>query len=161
MIRALENSLRRLGTDYVDLYLIHWPSNQAPLGKTIQALNELVRRGLTRYIGVSNFNLDQLRKAQGLSEVPIATNQVPYSLLERSYVRNGVLAHCQQEGILLTPYSPVKGGMLHHPRVRQVAQKYGGTGGVALADPPARGDHDSHVLFHPAPARKPGGLGFG
>lgn len=125
--RALAGSLKRLDLDYVDLYLIHWPNNRIPLGETFKALNEAVTRGQVRYLGVSNFNLDELQRAQTLSDTPIITNQVPYSLAERRYVRNGVLAYCQQEGILLTAYSPIKGSVLKNPTLRRIAEQHKAT----------------------------------
>ena len=102
----MRGSLRRLGTDYLDLYLIHWPNGSVPLAETFKALNALVRSGKVRHLGVSNFNLKLLQEAQAQSEVPLFTNQVPLSVAERGYVSNGVLAYCQTNGILLTAYSP-------------------------------------------------------
>ena len=117
--RSCENSLRRLGMDYLDLYLIHWPSSSIPLGETFQALNQLVRDGRVRHVGVSNFDVRLLKQAQAESEAPIFTDQVPYSLADRSYVRNGVLDYCQGNDILLTAYSPVKEGRLQTNRILQ------------------------------------------
>lgn len=108
VLRSCENSLRRLGMDYVDLYLIHWPRAGMKLEETFRALNRLVRDGKVKYLGVSNFNLTLLKQAQSLAESPILTDQVPYSLPERTYVQNGVLEYCQKHDILLTAYSPVK-----------------------------------------------------
>jgi len=112
VLRACENSLRHLGMDYLDLYLIHWPSSSIPLKETFKALNQLVREGRVRHVGVSNFDVRLLKQAQAESEAPIFTDQVPYSLVDRSYVQNGVLAYCQENDILLTAYSPVKEGRL-------------------------------------------------
>lgn len=109
VIKACDNSLRRLNMEYIDLYLIHWPSRSiSKLDEAFPALNRLVRDGKIRHLGVSNFNLKWLERAQELSETPIITNQVPYSLSDRSYVRSGVLEYCQQNDILVTAYSPVK-----------------------------------------------------
>jgi diketogulonate reductase-like aldo/keto reductase len=105
---SCENSLRRLNMDYVDLYLIHWPRIGMKLEETFRALNQLVRDGKVRHLGVSNFNLKLLKQAQSFSETPILTDQVPYRLPDKSYVKNGVLEYCQQNDILLTAYSPVK-----------------------------------------------------
>jgi diketogulonate reductase-like aldo/keto reductase len=65
-----------------------------------------------RYLGVSNFGLDELKQAQQLSETPLVTNQVPYSLANRSYIRNGVIPYCQNNQIIITAYSPVEEGRL-------------------------------------------------
>ena len=108
VFRSCENSLRRLQTDYIDLYLIHWPRIGMKLEETFRALNKLVKDGTVRHLGVSNFNLKLLKQAQSFSESPILTDQVPYRLPDRSYQDNGVLEYCQQNDILLTAYSPVK-----------------------------------------------------
>lgn len=108
VLRCCENSLRRLRVDYLDLYLIHWPMVGMKLPVTFKALNRLVQEGKVRHLGVSNFNLRQLKQAVGLSETPLMTNQVSYSIPDRTCVKNGVLEYCQQNDILLTAYSPVK-----------------------------------------------------
>ena len=108
VMRACEGSLRRLGTDYLDLYLIHWPNPFASMKETFRALNQLVREGKVRNLGVSNFNLKQLKNVQSLSEAPLLTNQEPYNIFARWYAQNGVLEYCQQNNILLTAYMPVK-----------------------------------------------------
>jgi diketogulonate reductase-like aldo/keto reductase len=106
--RACEASLRRLGMEYIDLYLIHWANLSIRLEETFRGLNQLVRTGKVRWLGVSNFNLKQLQASIALCETPLLTNQVSYSFPDRSYERNGVLAYCQQKDVLLTAYSPVK-----------------------------------------------------
>jgi diketogulonate reductase-like aldo/keto reductase len=109
VLRACENSLRRLSMEYVDLYLIHWPPRSGgQLNDAFRALNQLVKDGRVKHLGVSNFNVKLLKQAQSLSETPILTDQVPYRLPDRTYVENGVLEYCQQNDILLTAYSPVK-----------------------------------------------------
>jgi diketogulonate reductase-like aldo/keto reductase len=110
-LKSLDGSLQRLGVDVIDLFLIHWTSS-TPLEETFRALNEAVRAGKVRYLGVSNFDLGELREAQALSETPIVTNQVPYSLTTRAYVRNGVIPYCQENDIIVTAYSPVEEGRL-------------------------------------------------
>lgn len=123
VLRALDNSLQRLAISYVDLYLIHWPSGSIPLKETFKALNQCVRDGKVRHLGVSNFDLRLLKDAENLSDTPIVTNQVPYSIYSRQYQRNGVLDYCQQKGIVFTAYSPVEEGRLKsHPLIRQIAE---------------------------------------
>jgi diketogulonate reductase-like aldo/keto reductase len=112
VLSSCEASLRRLGLDYLDLYLIHWSQAHMQLEETFKALNKLVSDGVVRHLGVSNFDLKLLKKSQALSATPILTNQVPYSLSDRSYVQNGVLEYCQQHDILFTAYSPVDEGNL-------------------------------------------------
>ena len=106
--KACENSLRRLKTEFIDLYLIHWPNPLIKLEETFQALNQLRREGKIRHIGVSNFKLRDLKKAVSLCESHLLTNQVPYSLPASEYVKNGVIEYCQQNEILITAYTPVK-----------------------------------------------------
>lgn len=119
---AIQGSLKRLDTDYVDLYLIHWPNNDIPQRETFRALNELVADGRVRRVGVSNYSVAQMQEAIDLCDTPIATNQVRYNLLDRTPVQNGVLAFCRDHGIPLTAYSPVKGGVLGHAAVRVMAE---------------------------------------
>jgi diketogulonate reductase-like aldo/keto reductase len=133
VLNSCENSLRRLQMEYIDLYLIHWPSPGMKLAETFRALNKLVQEGKVKHLGVSNFNLKLLKEAQTLSATPILTNQVPYSLSDRSYVKNGVLDYCQRNDILFTAYSPVDEGRMrsnsalesiarsHHASVYQIA----------------------------------------
>lgn len=133
VLKACEDSLKRLNMDYLDLYLIHWPHGGLKYDETFKALNKLVRDGKVRHLGVSNFNLKLLKLAQTLSETPIVNNQVPFSISDRSYVKNGVLEYCQQNDILVTAYSPVDEGNLksnktletiakaHHATVYQIA----------------------------------------
>jgi diketogulonate reductase-like aldo/keto reductase len=108
VLHSCEASLRRLGMDFIDLYLIHWPFPGMKLAETFRALNKLVADGKVKHLGVSNFGLKQLKESQSVSAVGILTNQVSYSLPDRTYVKNGVLAYCQENDILLTAYSPVK-----------------------------------------------------
>ena len=108
VLQSCENSLLRLGMDYLDLYLIHWPTRYMKLAETFHALNQLVAEGKVRHLGVSNFNLKLLQEATAFSETRLLTNQVSYSLPDRTCVENGVLAYCQVHDILLTAYSPVK-----------------------------------------------------
>ena len=109
VLRSCENSLRRLKMDYIDLYLIHWPGSMGTnYENAFRALNRLVQDGKVRHLGVSNFKLKLLKQAQELSETPLITNQIPYSLPNKTYMENGVIQYCQQNDILVTAYSPVK-----------------------------------------------------
>ena len=119
VLGCCENSLRRLGMDYLDLYLIHWPGRGINLEETFQALNQLVQDGKVRHLGVSNFNLKLLHKSAALSANPLLTNQVPYSVPDRTYVENGVLEYCQQNDILLTAYTPVNHRMTNSNKMMQ------------------------------------------
>lgn len=128
LLRSCENSLRHLGMDYLDLYLIHWPSGSIPLNETLRALNQLVRERRVRHVGVSNFDVKLLKQAQAESEAPIFTNQVSYSLADHSCVQNGVLDYCQGNEILLTAYSPVVEGRLRvSPTLQSIADAHNAT----------------------------------
>jgi diketogulonate reductase-like aldo/keto reductase len=128
LLRACEDSLRRLGMDYLDLYLIHWPSGSIPLEESFRALNQLVAQGKIKHLGVSNFDLAQLKKSQALCATPIITNQVPYNLADRSYLQNGVIAYCQAQNILVTAYSPVKEGRITvSSRLQEIARAHAAT----------------------------------
>ena len=128
VLNSCEASLRRLQMDYLDLYLIHWPARHMKLEETFRALNKLVRDGKVLHLGVSNFNLKQLKESQAHSETPIITNQVPYRLPDKAYGENGVLEYCQQNDILLTAYSPVKFRSVRvNKAVREAAQAHSAT----------------------------------
>lgn len=112
--RALEDSLRRLGTDWVDLYQLHRPDPSVPIAETLGALQELVLEGKVREIGCSNFSADQLREAASARE-PGATGfvsvQNEYSLLHRD-PEQGVLAESARQGLAFLPYFPLASGLL-------------------------------------------------
>ena len=128
VLRSADASLRRLGMSYMDLYLIHWPKLGMKLEDTFGALNKLVREGMVRHLGVSNFNLKQLKEAVARSETPLLTNQVPYCIPEKTYVKNGVLEYCQQNDVLLTAYTPVKHRFVKSNKVlNSIAQARGVT----------------------------------
>ena len=135
VLRACDRSLRRLGVDFVDLYLIHWPNPRIKLEESFRALNRLVREGKVRHLGVSNFKLKMLKESVALSETPLLTNQIPYSLPEKTYLENGVIAYCQQNDILVTAYSPVKFRNLKvNATLKSIAAAHGATSyQVALA----------------------------
>jgi diketogulonate reductase-like aldo/keto reductase len=125
VLKACEGSLKRLQMDYLDLYLIHWPQAGVKYDDTFRALNKLVRDGKVKHLGVSNFNLRLLKLSQELSETPIITNQVPYSVSDRSYVKNSVLEYCQQNDIFVTAYSPVdEGNLRSNKTLESIAQAH-------------------------------------
>ncbi|MBV9269621.1 MAG: aldo/keto reductase, partial [Candidatus Eremiobacteraeota bacterium] len=114
-IAACERSLQRMGLSYFDLYLLHWPSTH-PLEQTMEALERLVKDGKTRYIGVSNFDLDELREAQSfLRNVPLSCNQVLYNLGERG-VEVHLLPYCRKSGIAVVGYTPFGRSHFSHAR---------------------------------------------
>lgn len=112
---ALKGSLERIGVDAVDLYQIHWPSPLMPPEKMMEGMVECVKLGLTRTVGVSNFwEKRMLRAYSALAQhgIPLASNQLPFSLLKRDAEKNGVLARCKELGIRFIAYSPLEKGLL-------------------------------------------------
>jgi aryl-alcohol dehydrogenase-like predicted oxidoreductase len=115
IMQGCEDSLRRLGTDYIDLYQVHCWDSATPLEETLSALTDLVRAGKVRYIGVSNFTAWQLMRSLQLSEVHgferFVCVQPQYSLVERNIERE-ILPVCLEEGLGVIPWSPLGGGFL-------------------------------------------------
>ena len=112
--QAVEDSLRRLDTDRIDLYQLHRPDPETPIGETLQTLNELVAEGKVREIGCSNFSVEQLREAE--AAVPsggkrFESVQNEYSLFHRE-PEKGVLGECERQGIAFLPYFPLASGLL-------------------------------------------------
>ena len=109
--RAATASLKRLGTDYIDLYQIHWPNRAVPLEETIGAMEDLVDAGLVRYLGVSNFSREELHAAvQAARRHPIVSNQVSFSLTDRAAGRD-LLPYCQENNVTLIAYAPLGRGL--------------------------------------------------
>lgn len=107
VLKAADASLQRLRTDHIDLYQIHEPSRDIPIEETLDALETLVEVGKVRFIGVSNFSLEQLQQAQkAVQKHPIVSNQVRYNLADRT-IETGLLAYCQAQRITLIAYSPL------------------------------------------------------
>lgn len=125
VIRSLESSLKKLKTDYVDLYLIHWPNPNIPLSDTFKAMSYLKNKGMLKFIGVSNFDKDLLLKAQQISSLPIMNVQVEYHpFLDQ----NSILSYCQKNNISLTAYCPLaRGRDLNNPTLEKIANKYNKT----------------------------------
>jgi aryl-alcohol dehydrogenase-like predicted oxidoreductase len=115
IIREVENSLRRLKTDWIDLYQIHRPEADTDIEETLSALTDLVRAGKVRYIGSSTFPASQIVEAQWVSRdrrlERFATEQPPYSMLARG-IESDVLPSCLRHGIGVIPWSPLAGGWL-------------------------------------------------
>jgi 2,5-diketo-D-gluconate reductase B len=123
--RSVDESLEKLGVDYVDLLLVHWPEKNTPLAETLGALAKAKRQGLTRHIGVANFNIAMLDEAIRLCPEPLVTLQVechPY--LDQSKV----IAACRERGLVLTAYCPLaRGGLVNDPVLTEIARRTGKT----------------------------------
>ena len=109
VVRAAEGSLKRLQTDYLDLYQIHWPDPDTPIEETLGAMQDLVREGKVRYMGVSNFTLAELEAARSSGVASeIVSNQMEYNLFQRAIERD-MLPYCERTGTTLFAYSPFDG----------------------------------------------------
>lgn len=108
VIKACDSSLRKLGLKQIDLYQLHWPSPNVPIGETMRAMEKLVDEGKIRYIGISNFDLDQMQEAQhAMKKYEIVSNQVEYNPMVR-YIEKGITDYCKREKITIIAYSPLK-----------------------------------------------------
>ncbi len=129
ILREIDESLVRLGTEYIDLYQVHWPDSTTPFEETMSTLLQLQEQGKIRYIGVSNFTVEQMEQCQ--KTAPLDTLQPPYNLFERE-IEAQVLPYCREHRIGVLAYSPLCRGLL--------TGKYSGTerfstGDVRALDP--------------------------
>jgi 1-deoxyxylulose-5-phosphate synthase len=128
VLDAIEGSLRRLRTDYVDLYQIHHPDPGTPIDETLRALDDVVRSGKARYVGCSNYPAYQVARALGRSEVlgvnRFDTVQPRYNLLFRQIERE-LLPLCLEEGLGVIPYNPIAGGLLSGKHRREAGPTAG------------------------------------
>ena len=136
LIAAMKASLKRLQTDYVDLYLVHWPNPEVPLKETMNAMEYCAKQGYTRFIGVSNFPTTMIQEAQTyLKDQKIVADQVEYNLIKQD-AKKELLPYCRENDITLIAYRPILRGVLTQPGnlvLDQMAQKYGKTQGqIAL-----------------------------
>lgn len=136
VIEAAKRSLKRLRTDYVDLYLVHTPNESVPIRETMRAMDDLVDAKITRFIGVSNFSVEQMEKAQQASRHEIVANQIEYNLLTRNSgmhtidMETSIIPYCQKEGAAVIAYRPLAKGELARPGfalLDELAEEYGKT----------------------------------
>jgi|tagenome__1003787_1003787.scaffolds.fasta_scaffold20985534_4 aryl-alcohol dehydrogenase-like predicted oxidoreductase len=141
--RAVEDSLRRLGTDRIDLYQLHFPDAATPFEETLGALDELVRDGKVREIGASNFSAEQIDETTAISAdrglARFVSVQNEYSLLRRGPERFGVLDACERNGVAFIPYFPLASGVLTGKYHRNEAPP----SGTRLAGMPAERANDA------------------
>jgi aryl-alcohol dehydrogenase-like predicted oxidoreductase len=109
VISDCDSSLRRLGTDYIDLYQIHWADPTTPVSETMEALELLVKKGKIRAGAVCNFSTELMEEAE--STFPIASNQVPYSMVNRG-IEKDIVLHCIENNVGILAYSPLQRGLL-------------------------------------------------
>ena len=122
LVAAAKRSLENLDTDYVDLLLLHWPDDRVPLSETIPALCELQKQGLTRNIGVSNFNIANIIEAKKYADVPIVINQVEFHPFIK---QNTLQTFLNNHHILLEAYSPLaRGDVFDNEVIKEIADKH-------------------------------------
>jgi diketogulonate reductase-like aldo/keto reductase len=121
--KAAEASLKALGTDYIDLLLLHWPSNEVPLAETLPVLDALIDEGKVRFGGVSNFTIPMLREARAILRAPLAANQVElHPFIEQAKLQDFM----RTEGIPLEAYAPLaQGKVMGDPVLAEIAETHG------------------------------------
>lgn len=115
LMRSLNHSLERLGLERVDLYQIHWPFPPMPVEFWVEELAKAVKSGKARTAGVSNYNKNQMQRAYTILskyDIPLASNQVEFHLLNRTVEKNGLLDRCKEMGVRLIAWSPLAKGLL-------------------------------------------------
>jgi 2,5-diketo-D-gluconate reductase B len=123
LIDACRRSLDLLGTDYLDLYLIHWPNDAIPIEYTMEGMQYLLEQGAVRSVGVSNFDVGRLQEAIAASDVPICNDQVEYHPYRP---RREIPEFCREHNIALTAYCPLaKGAVLNDPVLTRIGRGYG------------------------------------
>lgn len=130
IIKECEDSLKRLGTDYIDLYQIHWPDVTTPIPETMEAVAQLIKDGKVRYAGVCNYDAAQMQEAE--KHVKLASNQVPYSMVKRD-IEKDVVPYCLEHDKGILAYSPLERGLL--------------TGKLKPGHKFAEGDHRAGLYF--------------
>lgn len=134
VISSAKRSLQRMRTDYIDLYLIHSPSSNIPIKKTMSAFDYLVDNKMVKYIGVSNFKASQLKEAQKYAKHKIVANQIEYSLLTRNIgkysgnrdMESKTIPYCQENDIIIMAERPIERGLIlkSHPLLDSLEKKY-------------------------------------
>ena len=130
IILECENSLKRLGTDYIDLYQIHWPDTTTPIEESMEAVAQLIKDGKVRYAGVSNYSADQMEEA--VKYVNVVSNQVPYSMIKRD-IEKTLVPWCIENNKSILAYSPMERGLL--------------TGKIKPGHVFAEGDHRTNLYY--------------
>lgn len=130
IIKECEDSLKRLGTDYIDLYQIHWPDSTTPIEESMDAVSRLIEQGKVRYAGVCNYNAAQMAEAG--KYITLASDQVPYSMVKRG-IEAELIPYCLDNNKSILAYSPLERGLL--------------TGKIRPGHVFAPGDHRKEVSF--------------
>jgi|TARA_Y100000310_G_scaffold293900_2_gene323888 diketogulonate reductase-like aldo/keto reductase len=133
LIASVKKSLKRLGTDYIDLYLIHRPNPDIPIKETIEAMNYLVDKKIIRFIGVSAFNIEQIKEAQKHSKHPIVANQLKFSIYKKSDLKT--VKFCQDNNIVVIAYKLFGRGLIDTKKINLImglSKKYNKTEGQII-----------------------------
>lgn len=109
IIKECEDSLKRLGTDYIDLYQIHWPESTTPIAETMEAVTTLIKQGKVRHAGVCNYNADEMAEAE--KTISLVSNQIPFSMVNRA-VEEKTVPYCIKHNKSVLAYSPLERGLL-------------------------------------------------
>lgn len=128
--KAIEGSLKRLGTDYLDIYLLHRPDQTVHIRETMRAMNRIVSQGLVKHIGVSNFSRRQFEMAQHHSSGKLVTNQLHYNLEVRELEHNGDLKYYQDHDVIVMAWRPLQKSIIlsaGREILEEVGKKYGKT----------------------------------
>jgi len=131
LINSAQKSLKRLGTDYADIYIIHYPNPSVDIGETMEAMDYLVEKGHIKYIGLSNFSVGQFREAQKHTENKIVCNQLYYNLANREPAKDGFLEYAQENDVMLVAWKPIEYGIFSRTKdsiLKKLCKKYGKTG---------------------------------
>lgn len=131
IIKEVEDSLKRLKTDYIDLYQIHWPESTTPIQETMETVADLIKQGKVRHAGVCNYNVEQMKEAD--KYVNLISNQVPYSMVKREIEQN-VVPFSLENNKSIIAYSPLERGLL--------------TGKMKPGHAFAEGDHRANLYFY-------------
>jgi diketogulonate reductase-like aldo/keto reductase len=127
MLRSMEESLNRMGLDYIDIVVHHAPIPEVPISESIKALNAIVDKGLARGLAVSNYNSSSMKEALRTTNHPILFNQVYYNLFIREVEQDGVLKLCQENNVLIQAFRPLELGKFENnnaPILAGLAKKY-------------------------------------
>ena len=130
LINSCKGSLKRIETDYLDLYLIHAPNPEIDIKETMAAMDFLLDKGLIKNIGISNFSVERTRAAQACTKNEIVANQLHYNLIYREMEKKGLVEYCQKKEMLLIAWRPVQKGILSQKGtsiVDKICQKYNKT----------------------------------
>nr|WP_233260749.1 aldo/keto reductase [Pedobacter sp. HMWF019] len=120
IIKEIEESLKRLGTDYIDLLQLHWPDNSTPISETMEAFEVLIQQGKIRAAGVSNYSVNQMKEAAKTLE--LASNQVSYSMLNRA-IENDLIPYALETDTGIIVYSPMERGLLTGNTLKKINLK--------------------------------------